>query len=474
MEGLETLLLTAKAAGCPQEQVETFIKARYIPYPWQFRFHGMARRADMKGGPTKIGLGGARGPGKSHAIFAQITLDDCQRVNNLKGLFLRQTAKASKESLEDLVNKVLARKVEYEFSSSVIKFAKTGSRVVMGGFKDEKDIDKYIGIEYDFIAIEEINQLSENKVKMLLGSMRTTKEDWRPRLYASFNPGGVGHTNVKKLFVIPYKTHHEQDSAFIPATWRDNPGLNEDYINYLYSLTGQLGQAWREGDFDIMAGTFFPEWDEKVHVVKPFDIPRDWRRIGMMDYGHTAPTALYWGAIAPDGTLYIYRELYCVGLTFSKLADEFVSMTPAWELHLIEYIVADPSIWAKKGENENGFSGYEVFSQRFKELTKKSIQMNRANNDRKNGWNAVREYLTPFMENGKKRAKLQVFDNCKDLIRTMPEQIHSEIDPEDLNTDMEDHAQDSVRYGIMSKPSPKVIEQQSDDTERPQYPDIGV
>jgi len=51
-------------------------------------------------GPVMIGAGGARGPGKSHAIFSQVTLDDCQRMPNLKALFLRQTGKAAKESLK--------------------------------------------------------------------------------------------------------------------------------------------------------------------------------------------------------------------------------------------------------------------------------------------------------------------------------------------------------------------------------------
>ncbi|MFA6095896.1 MAG: phage terminase large subunit, partial [Candidatus Paceibacterota bacterium] len=409
LQALNSYFATAIAAGCPRPQMELFVKAEYIAYPWQLLFHAKARAADLPGGPTKIGLGGSRGPGKSHAIFVQTTVDDCQRVAGLKGLFLRQTGKAAKESLEDLVVKALAKRVPHEYAASTIKFP-NGSRILMGGFKDEKDIDKYIGIEYDFIAVEEINQLSEKKIQMLLGSMRTTKEGWRPRLYASFNPGGKGHAYVVKTFVMPHKLGRESDTAFIPATYRDNPGLNQEYIDYLLSLKGQLGEAWREGNFDILAGAFFPEWREEVHTCDAFPLPKDWRRICFMDYGHSAQTALYWAAIAPDGKMYVYRELYRPGLNFSALADEFVAMTPPGEV--IDYLVADPAIWAVKGESAHGLSGAKIFADRYRELTKREIQMVRANNDRINGWAAVREYLAPFMENGKTKAKLQVFKTC--------------------------------------------------------------
>jgi len=471
LKPLEKLLQTAKDLGCPREQVERFLASQYVPYPWQWKLHAAARQADLKDGPTKIGVGGARGPGKSHGIFAQVTIDDSQRVPNLKGLFLRQTGKAAKESMEDLVVKVLSGNIEFELASGVIRFP-NGSRVVLGGFKDEKDIDKYVGIEYDWIAVEEINQLTETKVKMLLGSMRTTKTNWRPRLYGSFNPGGMGHAYVKKTFVLPHKLNQEKDTRFIPANYKDNPGLDEGYINYLLSLDGQLGQAWREGDFDVMAGQFFPEWNEKIHVIDPIDIPKDWLRIAFLDYGHTAQSALYWASIDPQGKMYVYRELYKTGLTFSSLADEWVSHTPANEE--IDYLVADPSIWAKKGENAFGLSGAEIFQQRVKELTKKDIRLERANNDRFNGWAAVREYLKPFIEQNKTISKLRVFSTCVNLIRTFPDQVHDINNPEDLDTTQEDHALDSLRYGIMSKPEPKKISEYVQEEEKPLYSDIGI
>lgn len=367
--------------------------------------------------------------------------------------------------MEDLIARVLARKLPYEWGSSTLKF-NNGSRVILGGFKDEKDIDKYVGIEYDVIGIEEENQLSEQKIEMLRGSLRTSKPDWIPRLYASFNPGGLGHGYVKHTFVEPYRQGLEQKTRFIPATYKDNPNLNPEYVEYLEGLPGQLGRAWREGDFDILAGQYFTEWRQDIHVVEPFPIPDSWRKFCALDYGYEAPSSLGWYAVSPDNQTFRYRELYRSGLTYSHLAEEYVSLTPNTET--IEYIACDPSIWNKDGKHDDGLSGAEIFERRIKELTGKSIRLERANNDRLAGWSVVREYLRPYRRKdvqGKEytTAKLQVFDTCPHLIRTVPLQVHDDTNPEDLDTDVEDHALDDVRYALMSRPRPKLTASEIED-----------
>lgn len=458
---LERCLQTAKDAGSPKDQAAAFLERGYVPYPWQWDFHAAARECDKPNGPVAIGLGGSRGPGKTHGVFAQGTLDDSQRVPDLKGLFLRKTSKAAKESMDDLIVRVLAGKVPYTYTNSTIRFPNR-SRVILGGFKDDRDIDNYIGQEYDWIAVEEGNQLSAEKKRQLKGSLRTSKTNWRPRWYETFNPGGIGHGDVKATYVEPYRSGVETKTRFIPATYRDNPNLNSEYVEYLEGLTGQLGQAWREGDFDILAGTYFTEFNERIHVVQPYTIPAEWRRFCMLDYGHEAASALYWGAVTPDSKVVIYRELYRSGFTFSKLAEEYVAATPAFER--IEYLVADPSIWSVKGESDQSLSGAELFENRVAALTRQSqhkgIRLERGNNDRVNGWGVVREYLRPYAHDGKTTAKLQIFDTCYDLARTFPLAIHDERNPEDIDSDGEDHALDSLRYGLMSRPKPSATPEQ--------------
>ena len=77
-ELLDRCIRIAAKKGCPMNQTESFIKAGYIPWVWQWEFHSAAREADIPGGPVDIGVGGARGPGKSHAVMSQVGIDDCQ------------------------------------------------------------------------------------------------------------------------------------------------------------------------------------------------------------------------------------------------------------------------------------------------------------------------------------------------------------------------------------------------------------
>ena len=455
-EQLERCLQIAKEAGSPRDQSTGFIQSGYIPFPWQWSFHAQAREADKQDGPTEILVGGARGPGKSHAVFAQAALDDCQRVDRLKVLFLRKTAVSAKESFEDLIDKVLRGGVPFERANNTINFT-NGSRILLGGFHNEDDIDKYIGIEYDLIVVEEINQLTLDKLLKLKGSLRTSKSNWRPRIYASANPGGIGHQFVKERFVIPKRERKEKTTRFIPATYKQNPILNREYIEYLEGLEGDLGKAWREGDFDLFAGQFFKEYRYDIHVCDPFPIPEEWRKFKAGDAGYNHPS-IGWYAVDPDGVVYRYRELYPTEMVVSKLAEESVSMTAPTEK--IDYEVWDPAFWAKKGDRDDLLSGAEVYMNRIKELTKKAPHMVKAENTRLAGWALVREYLRPFHKDGKLTAKLQVFSTCTEFIRTFPELQHDTHNPEDLDTDGEDHIADELRYAIMSRPRPAVSKDQ--------------
>lgn len=444
----------AKQANCPQDQADNLVSRGYTPLPWQWRFHAAARGADKPNGPVEIGAGGARGPGKSHAIFAQTALDDCQRVPNLKFLFIRKTAISAKESFTDLIDRIIRNKIVFEVVNNVISF-KNGSRILLGGFHSEDDIDKYIGVEYDGQVIEELNQLTEEKYEKLRGSLRTSKPNWRPRVYASFNPGGIGHAFVKERFVLPHRLQEETRTRFIPATFDQNQYLNPEYVEYLKNLEGDLGRAWREGDFDVFAGQFFKEFSANVHICAPFSVPQDWRKFFALDYGYNHPASLGWYTVSPDGVVYRYRELYGSGMGYTQLAEDFVALTP--ENEKLDYGVGDPAFWSKKGESEFGgevLSGAEVFSRRVRELTSKDPRLIKADNARVPGWGVVREYMRPYLKDGRMMANIQFFSTCRNMIKTLPEQVHDDRIPEDMKKQDGDDCADELRYALMSRPTP--------------------
>ena len=294
IQAYEPYLEAALAAGCPPDQVENFSRIHYVAQAKQLRFHAACREADEPGGPTQIAYGGARGPGKSHALLAQIGADDCQRCAHLKCLLLRKVGKSGREQFEDLRLKLFRRLPhEYRRVAGSITFT-NGSRILLGHFQDESDVDAYLGLEYDVIGIEEATTLTHAKYRAVQSCNRTSKPHFRPRIYTTANPGGVGHAWYRQAFVLPYDQGNEAPSLrsgagaatrFIPATIDDNQFINPDYRTTLDGLTGWLKRAWRYGDWDIAAGQFFTTFRRDLHAVDPFPIPSNWPVWLAMDYG---------------------------------------------------------------------------------------------------------------------------------------------------------------------------------------------
>lgn len=422
-EALAKYVEIAVKAGAPDDQIEHFIEqCDYAPYPWQWIFHAAAREADEPDGPVDIGAGGARGPGKSHVVLSQVALDDCQRCEGLKCLFLRQTGVSAKESFDDLINRAVKGKTEYHKTKDSLRFP-NGSKIILGGFKDESDIDKYIGIEYDVIIVEELNQLTAEKYEKLRGSLRTSKENWRPRMYTSFNPGGVGHVFVRDRYVIPYRTGKETTTRFIPSTYKDNPALNPEYIQYLEGLSGTLGKAWREGNWDTFAGQYFAEWDYEKHVCEPFAIPSTWRRFRSIDpSGRTGTTSCHWYALDSNGDVWVYKEYYATGKDYDQHAEAIRKLSEDRDGVSEDYVytVIDSAAFAKAGYSETAAEIYERHG---------VSGLVAAAKERVIGWNAVHQYLRWDVHT---QPKLHIFKTCVNIIRTIPDAQHDELHPEDV------------------------------------------
>src|SRR6185369_4963328 len=132
----------------------------------------------------------------------------------LKCLLLRKVGKANLEQFEDLRRRLFG-KLKHEFSAyrGVLAF-KNGSRIIAGHFQSEKDIDAYLGLEYDVIGVEEATTLTSRKYQDISTCCRTSKPNWRPRIYSTTNPGGIGHAWYRKLFILP---HHSTVSPTSPT-----------------------------------------------------------------------------------------------------------------------------------------------------------------------------------------------------------------------------------------------------------------
>jgi len=129
---LDGLGKAARPLNFSPEQLENFVAAGYVPQRKQLEFHAAARLCDRPDGPSQIGFGGARGPGKSHASFAQLALDDCRRIPGLKALYLRLSAKQGREQSDDLRRVVLKRVPHHYIRAESLVTFPNESRIVIG------------------------------------------------------------------------------------------------------------------------------------------------------------------------------------------------------------------------------------------------------------------------------------------------------------------------------------------------------
>jgi phage terminase large subunit len=447
-QGMLAMLTLAQVSGCPADQMRRFLSAGYVPHRRGLDFHAAARRADRPTGPQLVALGGARGGGKSHASFAQLLLDDCQRAAGVKGLFLRKIGKAARESFEDLRLRVLTRTAhQYKRQEGVVEFP-NGSRVVLGHFKDERDIDNYLGIEYDVIVLEEATTLTWEKFTRLRGSLRSSRPDWRPRMYLTTNPGGVGHAWFKRVFVEPYRFQRQGETRFIPATVDDNPTVNPEYRQYLDGLTGWLKRAWRYGDWDIAAGQFFTTWRADVHVEAPLErAPAHWRYWMALDYGFTHYTAAYLFGQDGDGMIHTLAEHAERRWLPERHAQAIHAMLARLELTTrdLYQFVAGADVFSKGKDGRSVAEQYEEHG----------IYLSQANDDRISGAAQVLRMLGDV--DAGIGPRVLVASTCARLIECLPALEHDPHRPEDvLKVDVDDNglggddAYDAWRYGLMA------------------------
>lgn len=219
-------------------------------------------------------VGGARASGKTDLGLALGCDPEYIEHPQFAGLVLRKDY----DDLSDWINRA---RVFYAGLGTIIgNPAKikwnAGGETRLGHWKDRNTISKYLGHEYQWMNIEELNETihSEDEFTSLLGSLRSSI-NVKPRLYSSTNPGGPGHAWVKKFFVdmatdIPYTDPVSGRSRlFVPMTIEDNPILianDPGYYNWLRTLPGLLGEMWYKGSWDIRTGQFFPEFNDSMSI----------------------------------------------------------------------------------------------------------------------------------------------------------------------------------------------------------------
>lgn len=393
--------------------------------------------------------GGARGGGKSWAMRRKMVLL-MLNYDGLRGLILRRTLPELKENIINPLRIELNGFADYNETEKVFRFP-NGSRLKFGYCDSEGDVYQYQGQEYEVIALEEATHFTEAQMRFLTTCNRTTRTDFSPRMFYTCNPGGVGHDWVKRLFIDREyrKGEKPENYAFIPARVYDNHALmiaDPEYVENLEALPEDMRRAHLDGDWDVIEGQYFKEWRRERHVCEPFTIPAHWRRFRAMDWGYNDPCCVLWFAVSPDKRIYVYDEYYRTQRNVNEVAASIKQQTGAQK---ISYTVGSPDMWQKRGMQNvtrKGFLGESIAES----LGMSGVPVQPADNARIVGWQRVREFLANAPDG---KPWLQVFPNCTNLIKYMPQLQYDEHNREDA-ADGNDHAPEALRYGLMSRPSP--------------------
>lgn len=399
-----------------------------------------------------ICYGGARGGGKSHVSRIKM----CLLALNYPGiqiLLLRRTLKELRENHILQLQKLLKDIATYRDSAKEFIFS-NGSRIVLGYCDNERDVLQYQGQAYEVIVMEEATHFTEFQFQTLTESNRMSgnmKEKFNPRMYFTCNPGGVGHNWVKRLFIDKdYRASEDpNDYMFIPSLVFENKYIMEhdpNYIKVLENLPEDRKQAMLYGNWDIFDGQFFPEFRRDIHVIEPFEIPKEWNKYIALDYGLDMFAVLFI-AIDTKGKAYVYNEIHKDNLIVSEASQTLKSYMRKTEFR---GIYAPPDLWNRN--RDTGKSTAELFY-------KDGIKFIKASNDRVSGWLNVKEWLRPYKTRHEQTGELieesniKIFSNCLNLIKCIPQLQHDDKNPNDCNTEPHDitHITDALRYFCISR-----------------------
>lgn len=425
----------------------------------------------------EVFYGGARGGGKTESSIGDWLQHSSTYGEGAIGIFVRRKLTQLAEVIAR--TKQIFPKLGGKYNEQQKTWTMPGGgRLKFVYLERDSDAEEYQGHSYTRIYVEEITNFPSpapiNKLRATLRSGTGVPVGMR----LTGNPGGPGHNWVKDRYINPcpagYQVVREEceieidgvksmvslDRVFIPSKLGDNQLLMRNDPTYVLRLrqsgSEQLVKAWLEGNWNIIDGAFFDEWDPMVHELRTEEwgpmLNPGWLRFRAFDWGSARPFSVGWYVLVesdlrrgerliPKGALIKYREWYGssgpnkgLKMTADQVADGIILREKG---ERIRYGVADPAIYIRDGGPSIGET-----------MAIHRCTWRRADNKRKAGAEMLRQRLVG--DNG--LPMLYFLDCCEDSIRTIPVLQHDETDPEDVDTEAEDHAYDETRYAVMSRP----------------------
>lgn len=453
---------------------------------------------------------GTRGPGKTDALLMDFAQDVGKGWGeDWVGILFRLTF----PQLRDVIDKskkwfprLFPGAVFIESGTPHWKFP-DGEKLIFSYMSKPKDYDNYHGHAYPWIAFEELTRWpSPECYTRMMSCSRSSRKGIPIRVRATTNPYGIGHNWVKKRFRLPCKPRHIKGEVIrddidadtgrpLPTRVAIHGELSENkilleadpsYVEKLIAASRNDAElrAWLYGDWDITAGGMFddiwPTVRDKV-VVPRFTIPRSWRIDRAFDWGSARPFSVGWWAESDGsdykdasgkwrssrpGDLFRIAEWYGwsgtenegVKMLATEISKGIIEREVKMGIHdRVKAGPADNSIFDQDASSTDSVASKMEESVRLDDgAVYDGIEWDRSDKrpgSRKQGWEAMRTRLKAVeCEGPREEAGIFVFDNCEQWLRTVPTLPRSEKDPDDVDTDAEDHIGDETRYRVRFDP----------------------
>lgn len=413
----------------------------------------------------EVGYGGALGGGKTDALLGNFAAG-LKYGSGWKGIFIRKHF----PDMDD----VIMRSMEifgpifgercFNQSRTQWKFP-NGSMLQFRALEQDNDVYKYIGQQYTCVMWDQLEQWASPFAYTYLMTRIRSAKGVPCQVRAAFNPGGEGHAWVQARFVDPMppgtplkvetrsinKKTGKQDyywRIFIPAKLEDNKILMDNDPSYgdrIYEVYDQaMAEALREGRWDKISGAMFMEFDPNIHVIDYSPIPPDKMPLRAMDWGYTEPYCCLHG-FQYDGDIIIGNELYGWGGLPNKGSEEPPEVVRAKIHHYesanglyVPFGLLDPQCWERTGTGNL----IEMLSGGHDDPDRMHWKpWPKGPGSRVSQCQAIHQLMA--VVNGKSR--LKIMRNCRHLIRTLPILPRDKHNPEDINTNAEDHPYDTLR-----------------------------
>lgn len=457
--------------------------------------------------------GGQRGGGKTDFLLGDFGRQVEHYGEHAHGILFRRTL----PQLDEVIKR--ARQIYKPMGWTYVEQKKTwtsprGATLKFRYLDRDADAGEYQGHQYTWEGFDEVGGWpSPEPLDELWACLRSAQGVPCVRRLTG-NPGGVGHHWLKARYITParpFTPHRWQPqpethpdlwitSIFIPAKLEDNQLLMRNDPTYEGRIAAAtkgnkaLWQAWRYGNWDVVAGAMFDEWNPEQHVLRTFYPPTGWALMAGMDGGVRNPSWLGFAVKGPEGDIVWLREWYWkekdfydagydVGQQMDLLAPG--SLPAGADL-------SDLVIWADSGMFEETGVGGLTQATEFQRgladglggyhLAPKLVSAGpmKKKGSRRTSCALVRQYLHwEADETGKvvprHRPLMRFHERCEHLVRTLPALPVDRDDPEDVDTEAEDHPYDGLRYALMANvPNPlRPMHQTHDENRHPGIDALG-